>query len=108
MENKQEEGYPERWQDWFYFPNLDAWAIKWTVWFVFLYVLPFIPYPLNPWGYVEHIYVRGWFGIPGFMCEAVSLWLIVIVSIGVFYNGARRRGLFDEQPVPPTSTHPEN
>ena len=90
------DGYPKTWSEWFYFPNLDAWAKRWTIWFAILYFFPFFKYPLNPWGYVEGVYVRGFFGLPGFMCEAVLLWLTVIVSLFIYYSQAKSRGMFGE------------
>ena len=94
MQDK-EDGYPKTWREWFYFPHLDGWALKWTIWFMALYIFPFIQYPFNPWGFVTKTYVKGWFGVPAFICEAVTLWALVIVSMFFFYFGAKKRGLFE-------------
>lgn len=86
--------YPARFRDWFYFPHLNAWTLKWVLWFAVLYAIPFVPYPTNPWGYVENVYVKGWGGIPGFMCLSYSLFVVTVVSLLVFYQSARKRGMF--------------
>ena len=66
-----------------------------AIWFMMLYIFPFIQYPYNPWGFVTKTYVKGWFGVPAFICEAVTLWVLVIVSMSFFYFGAKKRGLFE-------------
>ncbi len=93
----EQSGYPTKFWDWFYFPHLDSWTIRWVVWFTILYVFPFIPYPANPWGYVVGKYLPGPAGIPQFMWLQYVLSALTVGSMMLFYRSCRIRGVFNQE-----------